>query len=67
MRNSEDMLVAAKLPITGDINELPFELFVCIGEVTYKLFVCRGCEVMVSSASARYEGVTILYIFQTEL
>ena len=67
MWNAEDMLVVAELPITGDINELPFELFVCVGEVTYKLLICGGCEVVVSSASARYKGITVLNIFQTEL
>ena len=67
MRNAEDVFVVTELPVTRDINKLTFELFVGIGEVAYELFICGGCEVMVASASAGYEGVTVLNVFQTEL
>ena len=67
MRNAEDVLIVAEFPVTRDINELAFELFVRIGEVAYKLFVGGGCEVMVASASARYESITIFNILKAEL
>ena len=67
MRNAEDVLIVAEFPVTRDINELAFELFVGIGEMAYELFICRSGEVMVASASARYESVTIFNIFEAKL
>ena len=66
IRDAEDVFVITELPVTRDIDELMFELFVGIREVAYELFICGGSEVMVASVSTRYKSVTVFNILKAK-